>query len=98
MIKKTQINFYTQVGRALTAARRARNMSIQQLANRSGEQNKTIRAIEAGNGQCSLHHLIWMRDVLGMDLNQLTEGNSGEEDKLRGITTEFCWPDIDDII
>lgn len=81
--------FYIKVGKRLTVARQRRNISIAQLAKRSGEQNKTIRSIEAGN-VCSLHHAVWMKSILGIDLNEIMEGTS--EEGIRGIRG------IDDII
>jgi ribosome-binding protein aMBF1 (putative translation factor) len=83
MKKEDQKSFYLKVGKRLTDARRHRNMSIAQLAKQSGEQNKTIRWIEAGN-VCSLHHAVWMSSILGIDITEIiTEGSSGEEEYTR---------------
>jgi ribosome-binding protein aMBF1 (putative translation factor) len=81
MIKEEQKSFYDAVGKLLTSARRHRTMSIAQLSKLSGEQIKTIQSIESGKG-CSLHHLVWMKDILNIDLRDITytEGISGEEE------------------
>lgn len=81
MNKVNQEKFYALVGRTCQVARQRRNMSIAQLCTASGEQHKTIRGIESGNPH-SLHHAVWMKNVLGIDLNSIIrdmEGNHGNE-------------------
>jgi predicted transcriptional regulator len=80
MIKKDQERFYRLVGKALTSARLRRNMSIAELAKLSGEQNKTIRFIEKGNC-CSLHHLVWMVGIFGMNLSKIVKEFEGSNEK-----------------
>jgi predicted transcriptional regulator len=83
MIKKRQETFYKTVGKALTSARQRRSMSIAELAKLSGEQNKTIRFIERGNC-CSLHHIVWMTEIFGMNFNKILkefEGKYGKENE-----------------
>jgi len=70
MIKSEQDIFYLKVGQALTEARKKRNMSFADLAKASGEQNKTIRSIEAGK-VCCLHHYVWLSGLLGVDFNEI---------------------------
>jgi len=84
MIKEQQETFYKAIGKALTYARKRRNISIAQLAKLSGEQNKTIRYIENGS-VCSLHHAAWMIEILGMNINDIIEGMDNEESKLDSI-------------
>jgi ribosome-binding protein aMBF1 (putative translation factor) len=83
MIKEQQESFYRAVGKALTIARTHRNMSIAALATKSGEQHKTIRSIEAGN-VCSLHHTVWMKSILGLELTKIIKGDSCD-DKSEGF-------------
>lgn len=81
MIKQDQDKFYALVGRALQVARQRRNMSVAQLSTASGEQHKTIKGIESGKLH-SLHHAVWMKNILGLDLNVIIrdmEGKRGEE-------------------
>lgn len=83
MTKQDQDKFYSLVGRALQVARQRRNMSIAQLSKSSGEQHKTIRGIEAGKPH-NLHHAVWMKNILGLDLNNIIrdmEGNSDTENE-----------------
>lgn len=80
MIKKDQEKFYRLVGKALTSARLRRSMSIAELAKLSGEQNKTIRFIEKGNC-CSLHHVVWMAEILGMNLGKLLKEYEGQHEQ-----------------
>lgn len=82
MNKEDQKSFYARVGRALTDARKRRNMSIATLSKQSGEQYKTIQDIEAGR-VCSLHHVVWMSRVLGIDINEIAR-----EGKQSGIRIE----------
>lgn len=74
--------FYKSLGRALTVARERRRLSIAQLSSVSGQHHKTIRGIEAGN-PTSMHHLLWMKRELGIDVNDVIarsmEGMSGKE-------------------
>jgi predicted transcriptional regulator len=79
MIKKKQNSFYEAVGKALTKERTRRRMSIADLVKASGEQHKTITSIEGGS-VCSLHHLVWMKSILGLDINNIIEGDTHEED------------------
>lgn len=82
MTREDQGKFYALVGRALQVARQRRNMSIAQLSTASGEQHKTIRGIESGTAQVSLHHAVWMKKILGVDLNAIIgdmEGNNGKD-------------------
>jgi transcriptional regulator with XRE-family HTH domain len=76
MIKEKQSCFYAAVGRALTSARESRNITIAQLAQKSGEQIKTIQSIEKGKC-CSLHHLAWMRKILGIDFDLVVTNMEG---------------------
>jgi ribosome-binding protein aMBF1 (putative translation factor) len=77
MTEKERNSFYASLGHLLTVTRQQCNISIAQLAQRSGEQYKTIQDIESGKVKCSLHHLKWMKNVLGLDLNKLvTEGKN----------------------
>lgn len=84
MTKQNQEKFYGLVGRALQIARQRRNMSITQLSSLSGEQHKTIRGIESGKPH-SLHHVVWMKNILGIDVNGIIRdmegGHHGEESK-----------------
>lgn len=88
MLKENQEKFYIAAGKALTKAREKRNISIARLSQVSGEQNKTIRSIEAGR-PCSLHHIIWMDKVLGIKLADIIsimesmEGTNGKEETSR---------------
>ncbi len=81
MIKQKQDEFYELVGRTLQVARQRRNMSVAELCTASGEQHKTIRGIEEGR-PTSLHHAVWMMNILGIDLNAVIrdhmEGNNGK--------------------
>lgn len=81
MIKQKQDEFYKLVARALQVARQQRRMSIADLSNASGEQHKTIKGIESGTAQISMHHAVWMKNILGLDLNAIIrdmEGNNGK--------------------
>lgn len=80
MIKKDQETFYRLVGKALTSSRQRRNMSIAELAKLSGEQNKTIRFIEKGNC-CSLHHIVWMTEIFGMNFNKIIKEFEGQHEQ-----------------
>jgi hypothetical protein len=81
MIKKDQEKFYSAIGKALTVARQRRNMSIASLATKSGEQYITIVSIESGK-VCSLHHTVWMKSILGLDVNKINmEGKGDKESK-----------------
>lgn len=81
MNKNDQESFYLMVGKSLTKERGRRNITIAQLAKRSGEQTKTIKGIESGR-PCSLHHVVWLVKVLGIDINEIIGGNSGEESSI----------------
>ena len=98
MKSNEQKKFYAAVGKACQTARKNRNMTIAGLANKSGEQHKTIVMIEKGNCH-SMHHAVWMRSVLGLDINEILkkymEGNSGEEVEIRFRVRERS---IDDYI
>jgi transcriptional regulator with XRE-family HTH domain len=76
MTEKQIKSFYQRVGRQLTVARQQCNISIAHLALKSGQQYKTIQSIESGESKCSLHHIVWISEVLGMDINQLLEGKN----------------------
>lgn len=81
VIKQKQDEFYKLVARALQVARQQRRMSIADLSNASGEQHKTIKGIESGTAQISMHHAVWMKNILGLDLNAIIrdmEGNNGK--------------------
>jgi transcriptional regulator with XRE-family HTH domain len=86
MIKEQQEKFYAMVGKYLTTARKRRNMSVQELAKKSGEQNKTVRWIEDGN-TCSLHHILWMSRILKIDINNIIEDIEGkyEQETIDGL-------------
>lgn len=91
MKKEDQDKFYVLVGRTLQVARQRRNMSIAQLATSSREQHKTIRAIESGKPH-SLHHAVWMKNILGLDLNSIVrdmEGISGKEEIKFAVSEYF---------
>lgn len=90
MIKEQQIKFYKLVGQRLTTERKRRNMTIAQLSTKSGEQNKTIRSIEAGS-VCSLHHAVWMKSILGIDLNEIL---SIMEGKYHGEENSSGWDQL----
>lgn len=70
MKKEDQEKFYQTIGRELTKARERKNMTVSQLAKKSGEQFNTIKAIEDGH-RFSFHQASWMKEVLGMNLNIL---------------------------
>lgn len=72
-------SFYLKVGKLLTVTRQQCNISIAQLAQRSGEQYKTIQSIEEGKIKCSLHHALWMKSVLGLDLSKLLLEGKNEQ-------------------
>jgi ribosome-binding protein aMBF1 (putative translation factor) len=87
MTKEDQVKFYALVGRALQVARQRRNMSIAQLSTKTGEHHGTIRSIEAGKPH-SLHHAVWMKNILGIDINTIIkdmEGNNGQGND-RGVS------------
>ena len=92
MTKEQQQSFYKQVGKALTASRQQRNITIAELARKSGEQYKTINSIESGS-VCSLHHLVWMVQILGLDITKIItqRGEDNEQEIKRGAS-------LDDII
>ncbi len=91
MTKEMQQSFYKAVGKALTAARQQRNITVAELVRKSGEQHKTINSIESGN-VCSLHHLVWMVQILGLDITKITmERGDNEQENQRGNS-------LDDII
>lgn len=92
MTKEQQQSFYKAVGKALTASRQQRNITIAELARKSGEQYKTINSIESGS-VCSLHHLVWMVQILGLDITKITmeRGEDNEQEIKRGAS-------LDDII
>lgn len=104
MIKIDQKSFYSYVGRELTLARQRRNISITKLAQLSGEQHKTIKSIEDGLQRCSLHHAVWMRSLLGLDLNELArdyQEGSNEHGRIEfpnGSSIEFKGPGSTDIL
>lgn len=85
MIKIDQERFYTAVGRYLTVARERKKLSISQLARLSGEQFKTVRAIEEGNN-FHFHQAVWIASVLGVNINEMIreietmEGSNGSAD------------------
>jgi predicted transcriptional regulator len=76
MIDNQQERFRKALGAALTDARKRLNISIPQLSKSSGEQHKTIVSIESGN-VCSMHHILWMREILGIDINKVIKDSEG---------------------
>jgi ribosome-binding protein aMBF1 (putative translation factor) len=80
MIKKEQERFYRSVGKALTAARQRRMISIADLSKLSGEQYKTIKCIEQGQ-VCSLHHIVWMTELLGINFKNIIKDFGGEDEQ-----------------
>jgi len=70
MKKEEQDLFYGSVGRALTRAREQKKLSTSQLANQAEEQYNTVMAIEKG-GRFSFHQVLWMKKILGVNLNIL---------------------------
>lgn len=76
MTTKEKESFYASLAHRLTVARQRCNISIAQLALRSGEQYKTIQDIESGKVKCSLHHAVWMKSILGLDIFTVIEGKN----------------------
>jgi hypothetical protein len=76
MTQSNQNKFYHLVGRALTVAMQRRSMNITQLSSKSGEHHKTIRGIMEGRAH-SLHHAVWMRNILGLDINTIISDMEG---------------------
>lgn len=78
-MKKEMQNFvYLELGKRLTEERNRRNLSIPHLVRLSGEQNVTLRKMEKGK-PCSFHHIVWMRRVLGISLDQFVDSLNMEE-------------------
>lgn len=94
MIKEKQIRFYKAVGKCLTDTRKRRNMTVAHLAQISGEQHKTIKSIEEGR-PLSMHHAVWMKKILGIDINKIIENMEGDENgKGKSESTEGSDDDI----
>ena len=70
--------FRQALAEALTDARKKLNISIAELAKQSGEQHKTIVSIEGGK-VCSLHHALWMKRILGIDISKVIEKIEGTQ-------------------
>lgn len=70
MTREQQDLIYAFIGKELTKARERKNLTITQLANKVDEQYNTIKAIEDGN-RFMFHQAVWMKEVLGMNLNIL---------------------------
>lgn len=91
MKKNDQVRFYKIVGKALTSVQKRRSITIAGLADRAGEQYKTIDSIGSGS-VCSLHHAVWMFTVLGIDLNDIIreymEGDNHGEEISRVVTAD----------
>jgi ribosome-binding protein aMBF1 (putative translation factor) len=85
MIKEEQERFYRAIGKALTAARQQRKISIAELSKMSGEQYKTIKCIESGQ-VCSLHHLVWMTEIFGINFKQIIKQFGGQDGKVKGLS------------
>jgi hypothetical protein len=83
--------FYARVGRVLTDMMKQKNISIGEIKRISGEQDITIRRILNGKC-CSLHHMVWMRNILGINLNEIisndTEGSHGEAEGIVDVKIE----------
>lgn len=78
MTRVNQELFYKKVGQACQVARERRRITITQLEKLSGEQHKTIRSIESGRPH-SLHHAVWMKNILGIDLNDIIRDMEGKD-------------------
>ncbi len=88
MIKRLQLDFYKAVGVVCKRRRVAEGYTIAQLAREAGEQIKTIQCIESGKCH-SMHHLVWMNDILSIDTSDiievLGEENLHEQEEIKGI-------------
>jgi hypothetical protein len=86
MIKEKQKRFYSALGAVLTKERLRRNMTVADLVRESGEHHTTIRNIESG-GVCSFHHLVWMKEIFNIkveDIYRNMEGN-GDNKKVKRV-------------
>ncbi len=88
MEKVNQNKFYKSLGSLITRQRIAKCLSISQLAREAGEQYKTIRNLEAGR-PCSMHHIGWMQDVLGIQFDDMEE---------ESVENEITIGDLNDLI
>jgi predicted transcriptional regulator len=84
MIGNQKELFRLTLGAALTDARKRLNMSIAELAKQSGEQHKTIVSIEGGK-VCSLHHALWMKSILGINVSEVIDSIEGKQDEKKAI-------------
>lgn len=78
MTRDNQEKFYKLVGQACQVARERRRITITQLEKLSGEQHKTIRSIESGRPH-SLHHAVWMKNILGIEINNIIRDMEGKD-------------------
>lgn len=74
MKKDNQDRFYQSLGRLVTKKREELGLTIYSLAKEVDEQYNTVKGIEAGNN-CSMHHMGWMQDVLGINFDEEGEGD-----------------------
>lgn len=75
-----QKKFYASLAKHLTKARERKKLTVTQLATLSGEQFNTIQAIERGEGRFMFHQAIWMKEVLGLNINMLLQDCYNEND------------------
>ncbi|MBD8836209.1 helix-turn-helix transcriptional regulator [Paenibacillus sp. CFBP 13594] len=66
--------FYMLVGRNIEEARKAKNHTLQSLAEELGVTKKTVHRYEKAEIKASIDRLIQIAHVLGTSVEQLTEG------------------------
>jgi len=77
--------FYKRVGSLVRRERLASGLTVGQLARNVGEQHKTIKHIESGK-PFSMHHMVWMRNELGISFDNLNRYTESTHDEIKTIS------------
>ena len=72
MTKQDKKLFYSAFGNLVKARRTAMGYTYAQFGKLVGEQNKTIRDVEAGK-QVTMHHLVWANMYLSINLHDIID-------------------------
>ncbi|MBF31842.1 MAG: hypothetical protein Unbinned1322contig1000_35 [Prokaryotic dsDNA virus sp.] len=72
MNKDYQTELYAAIGEVLTARMKSKQLTVSQVARRSGNQFNTVKYVLEGK-PFYFHQAIWIRDYLGYSTDELIE-------------------------
>jgi transcriptional regulator with XRE-family HTH domain len=77
--------FYKMMGSIIKRERLEAGLTVGDLAKLADEQHKTIVHIESGK-PFSMHHLVWMKNELGISFDNLNEYKESTDGEIKSIT------------